>query len=401
MEGGKTRNVALAALFLICFSGTGPGNGAGRYAVRTVVIDAGHGGHDSGCLGSSSMEKKVTLAIAMRLGEYIEKNFPEVKVVYTRQTDVFVELHERAAIANRAKANLFISIHCNAGAPAACGTETYVMGLHKSKQNLDVAKRENAVILLEENYSERYEGFDPNSSQAYIIFSLNQNAYLEQSIALAAKVEESLETNMSFTSRGIKQAGFLVLYKTAMPSVLIETGFLSHHQEEKTLASPAGQDKIALSIFRAFAAYKNEVEGKTPSEPEKPVIAGLAPVVAETEVTPAPKDTVAVSPAPAAIVNTDTSPRPSILFKVQIAASAKPVDTRLSPYNKLIQIEEEKDPSTGIYRYLTGRYTIPDSVPALQKKVRESGFRDAFAVAYKDGKRVPYPEALKALAARP
>jgi N-acetylmuramoyl-L-alanine amidase len=233
----------------------------GPYRLKTVVIDAGHGGHDAGCLGASAKEKDVALAIALKLGQYIEETFPDVKVIYTRKTDVFIELMERAAIANKAKADLFISIHCNASPnKAAYGTETYAMGLHVSEANLNVAKRENSVILLEENYETNYDGFDPKSTEAYIIFSLYQNVNIDKSLSLASKIQTQFEERVKRFNRGVKQAGFIVLYKTNMPSILIETGFLSNPQEEKFLASDEGQVNVASAIFRAFREYKSEME---------------------------------------------------------------------------------------------------------------------------------------------
>lgn len=234
------------------------------YGIRTIVIDAGHGGKDPGCHGEKHNEKTVALAVALKLGKYIEEHFKDVKVIYTRKTDVFVELNERAAIANRANADLFICIHCNASPnKAAFGSETYVMGLHKSKGNLDVAKRENASILFEDDYKKKYDGFDPNSDEAAIIFTLYQNAYLEQSLNLASKMQLEYKTKAGRTDKGVKQAGFLVLWKTAMPSLLTEIGFLTNPEEEKFLGSDKGQDYVASSIFRAFRKYKNEMEGKT------------------------------------------------------------------------------------------------------------------------------------------
>jgi N-acetylmuramoyl-L-alanine amidase len=225
------------------------------------VIDAGHGGHDPGTSGKSLKEKEVALKIALKLGSYIEKNIPGVKVIYTRKDDRYLSLDERAEIANKAKADLFICIHANSlpGAPAY-GTETYVMGLHKDKSNFEVAKRENSVILMDENYEERYEGFDPKSPESYILFTLNQSAYQESSLRFAAKVEEQFKNRVGRNSRGVKQAGFMVLWKTTMPSVLIETGFLSNANEEKYLGTENGQDMIASGIYRAFKEYKTEME---------------------------------------------------------------------------------------------------------------------------------------------
>lgn len=233
--------------------------------VRKVVIDAGHGGYDSGARGKNSNEKDIALSIALKTGKLIQKNCPGVEVIYTRESDVFVELYRRAQIANQNKADLFISIHCNANpSPLAFGTETYVMGLHKSNANLDVARAENASILLEDNYSARYDGFKPNSSEAYIIFSLFQNAYLDKSLDFASRVETSFTANTKLPERGVKQAGFLVLYKTTMPGVLIETGFLSNSSEEAFLISADGQDRLSFSIYRAFDEFRKTVEGNIP-----------------------------------------------------------------------------------------------------------------------------------------
>ncbi len=233
--------------------------------VKTIVIDPGHGGHDSGCIGHTRVnEKVVALNIALLLGGYIEKNLPDVKVIYTREKDVFVELEERAAIANRANADLFISIHCNAASAAAHGTETYVMGLHKTEGNLNVAKRENSVIKLEEN-QDSYAGMDLDSDEAYIIMSLTQSAHLVQSTLLAQKIQEQYTDRVGRRNRGVKSAGFWVLWRTNMPSVLTETGFLTNASEEKFLNSKKGQEYIASAIFRAVRDYKSEVEKSTNS----------------------------------------------------------------------------------------------------------------------------------------
>jgi len=230
--------------------------------IRKIVIDAGHGGHDSGAKGRNSLEKEIALAIALKTGRLIQKNCPGVQVIFTRESDVFVELYRRAQIANENKADLFISIHCNANpSPFAYGTETYVMGLHKSVANLEVARNENASILLEDNYSKRYDGFNPNSSEAYIIFSLFQNAYLDKSLDFASRVEANFTSNTKLPERGVKQAGFLVLYRTTMPGVLVETGFLSNSHEEAYLISSAGQERLAFSIYRAFDEYRRVSDG--------------------------------------------------------------------------------------------------------------------------------------------
>jgi N-acetylmuramoyl-L-alanine amidase len=255
----------LVAITLLNLSATfrpaGPPSDKVGFKLETIVIDPGHGGKDPGTSGKKTKEKDIALKISLKLGAYIEKNLPDVKVIYTRKDDRYVALDERAEMANRQKAQLFICIHANSlpGAPAY-GTETYVMGLHKDKGNFEVAKRENEVILMDENYQERYEGFDPKSPESYILFTLSQSAYHESSLKFAQKLEAQFKTKAGRYSRGVKQAGFLVLWRTSMPSVLIETGFLSNSKEEGFLATAAGQDLIAAGIYRAFKEYKTEIE---------------------------------------------------------------------------------------------------------------------------------------------
>lgn len=232
-----------------------------EFKISKVVIDAGHGGHDPGTHGKKYKEKDIALNIALKVGKYIEAYVPGVEVIYTRKDDSYIALDKRAEIANKNDADLFISIHVNSiPNNTTYGTETWVMGLHRSESNLEVAKRENSVILLDENYTERYEGFDPNSAESYILFSLTQDAYYESSIKMAQKVEHQFKTRVGRHSRGVKQAGFVVLYKTAMPSVLVETGFITNSAEEDYLGSERGQDLIASGIYRAFKEYKLDVE---------------------------------------------------------------------------------------------------------------------------------------------
>jgi N-acetylmuramoyl-L-alanine amidase len=248
----------LAIVFLLCSSNTLEFKKA--YRVRTVVIDAGHGGKDSGCTGKFSHEADVALQLALQVGSMIEKNLPDVKVIYTRKTDNFVELIDRAGIANKNNADLFLSIHLNSGPSSAYGTETYTMGLHTSDGNLNVAKRENAVILQEDNYKENYNGFDPKSPQSHILFALHQSAHMENSIRFADKIEKEFKHKVGRSSRGVKQAGFLVLWKSYMPSVLIECGFLTNPNEEKFLNDKSGQSYMASGIYRAFKDYKQDLE---------------------------------------------------------------------------------------------------------------------------------------------
>jgi N-acetylmuramoyl-L-alanine amidase len=230
------------------------------FRLRTVVIDAGHGGKDPGCSGFGSKEKDIALDIALKLGDFIQQNMDDVKVIYTREKDVFVELHERAAIANRSHADLFVSIHVNSGPAGMSGTETFCMGLHKTEQNLKIAQRENSSILLEKNHEEKYDGFDPQSPQSYILFSLYQSAYIANSMKLASKIEKEFKDNNKRHSRGVKQAGFLVLWKTSMPSVLVETGFLTDSSDAEYLKDEKGRVDTAWGIYSAIEDFKNEME---------------------------------------------------------------------------------------------------------------------------------------------
>lgn len=230
------------------------------FRLKTIVIDAGHGGKDPGCSGFGSKEKDIALDVAIKLGEFIKQNMEDVKVIYTRKTDVFVELHERAAIANRNNADLFISIHVNSGPAGLYGTETFCMGLHKSEQNLEIAQRENSAILMEQNHKEKYEGFDPKSPQSYILFSLFQSAYMANSTKLASKIEREFSETNNRHSRGVKQAGFLVLWKTSMPSVLVETGFLTDTTDANYLKEEKGRVDTAWGIYSALEDFKNEME---------------------------------------------------------------------------------------------------------------------------------------------
>ena len=238
--------------------------------VKTIVIDPGHGGLDPGCNGANEIwEKAVTLAVSLKLGKLIEDSLHDVQVVYTRKTDRFVELWERPNMANKIKADLFISIHCNSNVnTTAAGSETYFMGLHKSQGNLDVAKRENAAIKFESNYktNERYGGFDPNSPEGHIIFSLVQNAFLQQSLKFSTLVESHTHKISKIKSRGVKQAGFLVLWQTAMPSVLVEIGFLTNASDRSFLKTEEGQKTTARGIFKAIRQYKKELEKALPAK---------------------------------------------------------------------------------------------------------------------------------------
>ena len=290
-----------------------------------LVIDAGHGGEDPGCRGKKSQEKTVTLNVALKLGKLISDNFDDVQVIYTRKTDVFVEVYKRAVIANNNHADLFISIHCNAAEnKAAHGVETWVMGLAKSDANMEVAKKENAAILKEKNFENNYEGFNPNSPEANVIFSLHTSAYMNHSIMLADKVQKNLLHNTHLFDRTVKQAGFWVLYKVAMPSILIELGFLSNATEEEYMIKPTSQDVMAVSIYNAFVEYRNALDGGHRKGLPLPAVHENAPsTVSKTvdlDVDPEPasgKPTVddAVAPEPSSgkpVVDNGVATEPSV-----------------------------------------------------------------------------------------
>ncbi|HLF63374.1 MAG TPA: N-acetylmuramoyl-L-alanine amidase [Saprospiraceae bacterium] len=333
--------------------------------VKTIVIDPGHGGKDPGCSGRHSIEKDVALSIGLKLGELIGKHFPELKVIYTRSTDVFIPLDERAQIANKAEADLFISIHCNyvSRRNQAQGSETYVMGLHRAEDNLDVAKRENASILMEDNYIERYDGYDPNSPEGHIILSMYQNAHLEQSILLADFIEKQFTKGLARKSRGVKQAGFVVLRNTTMPSVLIETGFLSHDIDEAFLGEKSNHGSVAQAIFNAFSEYKAHMDGYIPEE--EPVV--TAPIVVEPTLN-------------------------GVSFYVQLAASRTPLSTEIAKWKVSVFVETKQE--NGYYKYLAGPFTDAGQASALQKELRDGCCKDAFVVAYRDNQRIPLTEAI-------
>ncbi len=368
----KRLQIVFLVLSVVLCSSFQPINDA--FKIKTIVIDAGHGGKDSGCLGKHSNEKNVALSISLKLGKYIEDNIPGVKVIYTRKTDVFLELYERAKIANEAKADLFICIHANAStSPHSHGTETYVMGLHKTESNLKVAQRENESILLEENYQTKYADFNPNSAESYIALTLRQNAFLEQSLIFAAKIQDQFEKRLGRFNRGVKQAGFLVLHQTAMPSVLIETGFLTNEEEEKFLDSEIGQDYIASAIYRAFKEYKRDIESKE--------IADTKGAIEEPE-----------EQNNTGNVNTP-SPDTGLVYKVQIATSSIKLEAKPENFNGLDGVEFYE--AGGLYRYTYGASNNYDNVVKMQTKARDNGFKDAFVVAFVNGKRISLQDALK------
>ncbi|MCD4791174.1 MAG: N-acetylmuramoyl-L-alanine amidase [Bacteroidales bacterium] len=328
--------------------------------ITKVVIDAGHGGKDPGALGKHSREKDIVLTVALKTGKYIEENFEDIEVLYTRKTDVFVELHKRAQIANESGADVFISIHCNSNRSSQpYGAETYVMGLHKTQQNLDVAKTENAAILYEDDYITQYEGFDPNSDEDYIILSMFQSTNIDQSINLSSKVQNQFHERVGRKDRGVKQAGFWVLYKTTMPGILIELGFLSNPNEEKFLISDKGQVYLASAIYRAFKEYKKEFE-----EANK----DLKPVIVKKE-----------------------ESKPVIYYRVQFASFRKEKSLDFRKFRGLQEIKMYKH--DGAYKYTTGNETSLEKAIELKEKLRDKGYKDIFVVAFLNEERISLDEA--------
>lgn len=348
-------------------------------AIKTVVIDPGHGGKDPGCNGNHSNEKTVCLNMALLLGDMIKKNYPDIKVIYTRDKDVFVELDERAKIANKNNADLFICIHANSAGPAAYGAETYVLGLHKTESQQKIAERENATIYLEADGGEKYKDFDL-SPDAIIARQLQLSIFLDQSISYASKVQAEFKA-IGRHDRGVKQAGFLVLYKTTMPSVLIETGFLTNPQEENFLANKENQKKMAESMFSAFKKYKSELEGVQVDHTPTPTINKNEKPITET-----PKQ-------PLVDNSTSSDTKDKVIFRVQIQTSQKRIPTSSKEFKSLPIFEYNQD---GIYKYATGNF-INDfkSANKLKNELRENGFEHAFVIAFLNGERIILEKAIK------
>jgi N-acetylmuramoyl-L-alanine amidase len=338
---------------------------------RVIVIDAGHGGKDPGAHGSISREKDITLAIALKTGEYIQKNIRNVTVIYTRKDDSTVDLRDRPKIANKANADLFISIHANwADSKKVMGAETYVMGHAKDQANLEVAMNENAVMLLEDDYSTKYEGFDPKSSESYIMFSLTQKVFQEQSTDLATKIQKQFRERVNRNDRDVKQAGFWVLYNTKMPSVLVETGFITNPNEEKYLNSKEGQDYLASSIFRACREYLNEIDSKSAISQEK------------DDDSDQKSDTL----------TSGNSKAGEISFMVQVTTSTSKTEINPENFKGLRDITEIN--AQGRFKYAAGSFTDYSDAVNYRKKI-ETFYPDAFVIAVKDNKILPLQQALE------
>lgn len=370
-----------------------------------VVIDAGHGGHDPGAIGKISKEKNINLKVALKVGGLIKLNCKDVKVVYTRTRDVFIPLDRRAQIANDAKADLFISIHTNALAKnrTAQGASTWTLGLAKSDDNLEVAKRENAVILYESDYETRYAGFNPNSAESYIIFEFMQDKYMSQSVHLASLVQKQFKNRCKRVDRGVHQAGFLVLKASAMPSILVELGFISTPAEERYLNTESGTSTLAEGIYQAFLTYKKEQEARhngngTESVPSQPK---PSPTTKETKGetvtgTPLPQPD---SRKPQATKPVETAPEEDeeLIFKVQIYTSSTKIATTNKRFQGVSRVEVYKEGN--IYKYTAG--TTANYDEALRtKRALEKRFKGAFVIAFKQGKRTDIQQAIQTYRAK-
>lgn len=363
-----------------------------------VTLDAGHGDHDYGAVYNGHIEKNIALAVVLKVGKLLEKN-PNIEVIYTRKTDVFIDLIERANIANRADANFFVSIHCNANKnPHADGSETYVMGMSKNASNLEAAKRENQVIALEKDYKQKYEGYDPNSPESIAGITIAQELYLDNSIALAGKVQEMF-MQIGRKSRGVKQAPYMVLHKAYMPRVLIEMGFISNPTEGAKLDSEEGQEEIAEAIANAIISYKKEYFGANdndtmikPSqrmEPVKPVDTVVKKPIAKTPEIKKPEvKREIISEPKTEVVNSGAAS-----FKVQLSASGKKLDPVPANFNGLSNISIASEGS--LYKYMYGETTNYDEAKRLLSEAKSKGFSSAFLIAFKNGKKVSVQEALK------
>lgn len=357
--------------------------------VSVVVIDPGHGGKDAGAAVGKAMEKDIVLDLALRLGESIQKKYPDIKVIYTRKTDVFIPLHERARIANKNKADLFISIHINGtDNNYAKGTETFVLGDHRSDDNFEVVKKENSVILLEDDYNTTYEGFDPNSSESYIMFANAQSEYFDQSVMFASEIQSQFR-HIGRVDRSVKQAGFLVLRQAAMPSVLIEAGFISHPDERNYLVSTNGKTFLSEAIFKAFESYKRKIENKSSFavKSENNEIRNQAPEKPEIESQRETDNNVVE-----VVSEKSEQKKPDIYFTVQIAASTKKLETVASNFKGLKNVFSIRNGNT--YKYYAGKFDTVNNANAHHKSIKAK-YPDAFVVAIENNQVISVKKALE------
>ncbi|MBK8600372.1 MAG: N-acetylmuramoyl-L-alanine amidase [Flavobacterium sp.] len=351
-----------------------------------VTLDAGHGGHDFGAIYHGHIEKNIALAIALKVGKILEAN-PNFEVNYTRKTDVFIELVERSSIANRVDSNIFVSIHCNANKnTSADGSETYVMGLNKNASNLAVAKSENAVITLEKDYKQKYEGFDPNNPSSMIGLTLMQEEYLDNSISLASKIQDQF-AGLNKKTRGVKQAPFMVLHKAYMPRVLIEIGFISNPAEGARLDSEDGQQDIAQAIANAIISYKKEYFGSNSSDPIDKPSKKMSEVPKKEEILISKTE----SPVEKIEQKSDNS---GIIFRVQIAAANKKLDLVPSNFKGLNNVKSTTD-NGQLYKYTYGETSDYNEAKRNLEEAKAKGYSSAYLIAFKDGKKISVQDALK------
>lgn len=371
-----------------------------------VVIDPGHGGHDPGAIGKRGKEKNINLNVALKVGRLIQNNCNDVKLVYTRKTDVFIPLDRRAQIANNAKADLFISIHTNSVARGKTvrGAETYTLGLHRTEENLEVAKKENSVILIEDDYKQRYAGFNPNSSESYIIFEFLQDKNMEKSVKLATLIQRQFKSTARRIDKGVHQAGFLVLRATSMPSVLVELGYISTPDEEDYLLSDAGTTALANSIYKAFLNYKREHDApagrstvqrqdlpEPEATPEEPVIERQT-ADAQTATEPA-KERKSPTPSPARRTSgTQSKASGKPVFKIQILASDKVLPKGSKQLKGLSPVNYYRE--KGLYKYTYGESTDYNQILRMKRNI-STKFKDAFIIAFKNGEKMNVNEAIK------
>ncbi|WPY97112.1 N-acetylmuramoyl-L-alanine amidase [Christiangramia sp. OXR-203] len=335
-----------------------------------VVLDAGHGGKDPGNMGNGFKEKDIALSIILKIGAELEK-YKNIKVVYTRKSDVFVELFERGRIANEANADLFVSVHCNSHNSQASGTETFVLGLNRNETNFEVAKKENSVIYLEDNYEVTYAGYDPNSPESTIGLTIMQEEYLDQSILLADLVQKEFTNTLKRKNRGVKQMGLIVLHQTYMPSVLVETGFLTNNQEGPYLNSSRGKDDMARAITNAILNYSKTINLNT-----------LEQVAASQ-----PKGTVDEGVLPESQVFKD------VLFRVQLAAGSKKLDTKPYNFKGMKNVSREKEGK--LYKYYYGATSDYLKIQRMHSEAVKSGYTDSYIVAFKNEEKITLNDALK------
>ena len=389
-------NILICCLFVLPLSaqqGSKTAQKAAQKKAFTVVIDAGHGGHDPGAMGKLTQEKKLNLEVSQRLEQQIKLHHPDVKVVMTRKNDVFLTLQQRADIVNKNNADLFICIHTNAAENRnVTGTETFVLGVDKMQSNLDVAMRENAVMLLEDDYQTTYEGFDPNSVDSYIMFELMQDQYIDQSLNFATLVQHQF-TDIGRSDRGVRQAGFWVLHKSACPSVLIEMGFISNINEEKYLASDKGKEDITNSIYQAFEQYKSAYDRKhgivKASQAESKPAEVKADKPAEVKADK-PAEVKAAKPAEAAKSPEAEAAKP--VYKVQIFSTLKPVPAGDPTFRGLKNCQCTKDGK--FYKYTYGEDADYQTILDIQQELKTK-FKDCFIVAFLGNKQIPVKEALQ------